>query len=76
MDTAFECYVSILQVHGNWEKRLQIMLPHISQEVKTCIEMALRCMDVNRVKRPTITEIVDELDKLDAARRSFIGQVF
>uniref|UniRef100_A0ACD5VAF5 Uncharacterized protein n=2 Tax=Avena sativa TaxID=4498 RepID=A0ACD5VAF5_AVESA len=63
-------------VHENWEKRLQeTMSSHISEQVKTCIEIALRCVEVDREKRPTIAEIVDELNKVDTAESSCIGQI-
>ncbi|XP_062201772.1 cysteine-rich receptor-like protein kinase 44 [Phragmites australis] len=62
-------------VLGNWGKRLQAIMPwHTSQQLKTCIEIALRCVETDRAKRPTITEIVDKLKKIDTAKRSLIGQ--
>jgi len=55
-------------VHENWRKRLQAtMSAAMSQEVKTCIKIALKCVEYDRVKRPTITDIIDELDKIDNA---------
>ncbi|KAF7082429.1 hypothetical protein CFC21_086301 [Triticum aestivum] len=60
----------------NWEKRLQAtMSTDISLEIKTCIETPLKCVESDRKKRPTITQIVDELDKIDNAKSSPIGQV-
>ncbi|CAN6172775.1 unnamed protein product, partial [Urochloa humidicola] len=57
-------------VHGNWEKRLQLtMSSRTSHEIKTCIEIALRCVELDRVKRPTIAEIIDEMNKIDNAKR-------
>ncbi|XP_037441871.1 receptor-like cytoplasmic kinase 176 [Triticum dicoccoides] len=54
-------------VHENWEKVLQTKaLSHTSHGVKKCIEIALRCVEVDRVKRPTIAEVVDELSKIDS----------
>ena len=41
------------------------MLPDTSHGVKKCIEIALRCVEADRVKRPTIAEVVDELSKID-----------
>ena len=53
-------------VHENWEKALQTtVLAHTSHGVKKCIEIALRCVEADRVKRPTIAEVVDELSKID-----------
>ncbi|XBI84796.1 hypothetical protein VPH35_093024 [Triticum aestivum] len=61
-------------VRGNWGKRLQPMPWHTSQEVNKCIEIALRCVEADRVLRPTITEIVDELRKIDTMKRSSTSQ--
>ncbi|VAI53380.1 unnamed protein product [Triticum turgidum subsp. durum] len=59
------------QVHGNWGKRLQgTMSSHTSDQVKTCIEIALRCIEVDREKRPTIAEIVGELNKVGTVESS------
>lgn len=46
-----------------------------SQEVKTCIEIALRCVESERGKRPTIAEIVDELNMVDTTKSSPRDQV-
>ncbi|XP_044414558.1 putative receptor-like protein kinase At4g00960 [Triticum aestivum] len=52
-------------IHENWRKQFQgTMLSHTSDQVKTCIEIALRCVQVDREKRPTIAKIVDELNKV------------
>ncbi|XP_073356982.1 cysteine-rich receptor-like protein kinase 44 [Aegilops tauschii subsp. strangulata] len=52
-------------VHENWTKRMQAtMLSHISDQIKRCIKRALRCVDFDRKKRPTIAEIVSELNKV------------
>ncbi|XP_071682296.1 uncharacterized protein [Lolium perenne] len=65
-----------LYVHEKWRKRLQAtMSADISQEVKICIEIALKCVESDRVKRPTINQIVDELDKIDNAKSSSTSQV-
>jgi hypothetical protein len=75
---AIFCYcVPTLQVQENWGKRLkETMTLHTSEQVKTCIEIALRCGEVDREKRPTIAEIVDELNKVDAAESSPTSQVY
>jgi len=63
-------------VHEKWEKRLQAtMSVDISLEIKTCIEIAIKCVESDRAKRPTITQIVDELEKIDNAKSSPVGQV-
>ncbi|KAM0829573.1 hypothetical protein ACQ4PT_066796 [Festuca glaucescens] len=63
-------------VQENWGKRLRgTMASHTSEQVSTCIEIALRCVEDDREKRPSIGEIVDELNKVDTAETSPIGQV-
>jgi len=64
----FDCaYTSpeefVKRVHGNWLKRLHAttVSNHASQEVMACVKIALRCVEIDRVKRPDITEIVSEL---------------
>ncbi|CAM0953448.1 unnamed protein product [Alopecurus aequalis] len=58
-------------VTGNWRKRLQAMPgPYSSNEidilqVNTCADIALRCVDKDRDKRPSIQEIVHELEELE-----------
>jgi hypothetical protein len=34
-------------------------------QMKTCIEMALQCVEAQRLKRPTIAEVVSRLNILD-----------
>lgn len=64
----------IERVRENWAKRLQETVPsHSSEQVKRCTEIALRCVEFNREKRPTITDIVDELNEIDAPESSAIG---
>ncbi|VAH23395.1 unnamed protein product [Triticum turgidum subsp. durum] len=65
-----------LQVHGNWRKRMQeTMSSHISEQVITCIEIAFRCVEFDREKRPTIADIVNEVDKIDNAESLAIAKV-
>jgi len=53
----------------NWEKRLHAMMwSRALKQVKTCIEIALRCVKSNRQERPTISKIVDELNQTDIAK--------
>ncbi|KAM0861380.1 hypothetical protein ACQ4PT_045926 [Festuca glaucescens] len=53
----------------NWRKRLHAtMWAHASQEIKTCIEIALRCVKSDRQERPTISKIVDDLNMIDIAK--------
>lgn len=51
-------------VTGNWSSRVQAnaMSTEALLEVQKCIEMALRCVEDDRAKRPSITEIVEELN--------------
>ena len=52
------------------------VLSHTSHGVKKCIEIALRCVEADRVKRPTIAEIVDELNKVYTAESSPKDKVY
>ncbi|XP_048551254.1 cysteine-rich receptor-like protein kinase 44 [Triticum urartu] len=62
-------------VHGNWRKRmLETMSSHISEQVMTCIEIAFRCVEFDREKRPTIADIVNELNKIDKAESVAIAK--
>lgn len=81
------CYVSfsfmhgtIWKVHENWKNRWQTTPKHKSLEadsleVKTCIEMALQCVEPDRARRPTIMEVVDKLNELETLKLSLIDQV-
>ena len=55
----------------NWERRLQGTSRFQSHEkgilqAKKCLDIALRCVERERNKRPSIKDIVDELDELEA----------
>lgn len=61
----------IKHVTENWERRLQGMSSYQSYEkdivqVKKCVEIALRCVEKDRNKRPAIKDIVHELEELEA----------
>ncbi|VAI53403.1 unnamed protein product [Triticum turgidum subsp. durum] len=63
-------------VNENWERRLQATMSSFkSEEVRTCIKIALRCVEVDSEKRPTIAEIVDELNNVDTTKSPPTGQV-
>jgi hypothetical protein len=51
------------QVQNNWRNRLK--KPTDFEEVKRCIEIALRCLEVDRCSRPTIGEIVHQLSETE-----------
>uniref|UniRef100_N1QS09 Cysteine-rich receptor-like protein kinase 41 n=1 Tax=Aegilops tauschii TaxID=37682 RepID=N1QS09_AEGTA len=49
-----------------WRKKVHpAMWSHTWKEVKACIRIALRCLEYDRHKRPTIREVVDELNRID-----------
>lgn len=55
----------------NWKGRLQDTSRHSSHEkeilqVKKCIEIAVKCVEKERYKRPLIKDIVQELEELEA----------
>uniref|UniRef100_A0ACD5VIS2 Uncharacterized protein n=1 Tax=Avena sativa TaxID=4498 RepID=A0ACD5VIS2_AVESA len=66
----YKCVMSpqefINHVTENWSKRVQekTMSTEELLEVQRCINLALRCVEDNQAKRPTITEIVEELDMI------------
>ncbi|VAI68385.1 unnamed protein product [Triticum turgidum subsp. durum] len=49
--------------------------PHVSEEVRTCIEIVLKCVEDDRMRRPTIAQIVNELSKIGIAKGSPISQI-
>ncbi|KAF7019838.1 hypothetical protein CFC21_032970 [Triticum aestivum] len=59
------------QVQGNWRKRLQTpwsspeSLEALCQQVKRCTEIALTCMEIDRHKRPSIVDIIHDLDQTE-----------
>ncbi|CAO2148485.1 unnamed protein product [Urochloa humidicola] len=58
-------------VVGKWRNRLQVTLKGRSlegycQQVKKCIEIALKCLEENKHKRPNIGEVVRMLDETEA----------
>uniref|UniRef100_A0ACD5VIT7 Uncharacterized protein n=1 Tax=Avena sativa TaxID=4498 RepID=A0ACD5VIT7_AVESA len=62
-------------VRNNWLKRQKVTSSsHTSREVKTCIKIALRCVEADRVKWPSIAEIVAELDNIYFGGCSFADQ--
>ncbi|CAO2147857.1 unnamed protein product [Urochloa humidicola] len=54
-------------VNKKWINRLQVestdTLDSYAKQVMTCIKLALRCVEVDRHKRPTIGEIIFELNE-------------
>ncbi|CAO2149659.1 unnamed protein product [Urochloa humidicola] len=62
-------------VQENWKRRLQATPRYTTQEVdclkvKTCIEIAFRCMQTERAKRPTIAVVLDTLNYIDTVGKS------
>ncbi|XP_037480273.1 putative receptor-like protein kinase At4g00960 [Triticum dicoccoides] len=58
-------------VTQNWTKRLQTMMSYASLKedilrVRTCVEIALKCVAMDQNKRPTVKEIVHELEEVEA----------
>ena len=80
-----------MQVHKKWRERLRTIPGYTSlekdcQQVKKCVEIALKCIEEKRCKRPNIGSIVRELDETeeyqneeyqnDTASVSFIDKVY
>lgn len=38
--------------------------------------MALRCVERDRTKRPTIMEVIDKLNEIETSKLSLVAQVF
>ncbi|XP_024319298.1 uncharacterized protein LOC100831776 isoform X4 [Brachypodium distachyon] len=60
----------IQHVHENWRKRLQATCDDTSvesycQQVKKCLKLALSCVEHERLKRPSIGEIVNMLNETE-----------
>jgi hypothetical protein len=60
-----------MQVTENWTKSLQAKPGYSSHKidilgVTSCVDIALRCVDKDRNKRPCIKDIILELEKLEA----------
>ncbi|XBI60640.1 hypothetical protein VPH35_041549 [Triticum aestivum] len=66
-----QLYIWITKVQGNWIKRLQTpwsspeQLEAQCQQVKRCTEIALSCMDMDWRRRPSIVNILDELNETE-----------
>ncbi|XP_048550718.1 putative cysteine-rich receptor-like protein kinase 12 isoform X2 [Triticum urartu] len=58
-------------VHGNWRDKLHATstyaLEVYSEQVRSCIEIALSCVEADQCKRPSIGEIVDKLIQTETA---------
>ncbi|VAI51763.1 unnamed protein product [Triticum turgidum subsp. durum] len=64
-------------VHKKWAKRLkETMETPTFNEVRICLQTAIRCVEANREKRPTITDIVAELRKINSAESSHMDETF
>ncbi|KAM0917716.1 hypothetical protein ACQ4PT_009174 [Festuca glaucescens] len=56
----------IESVHEEWKNKLYASpMDLYSEQVKICIKIAVNCMEFNRHKRPSIDEIVYELDGIN-----------
>ncbi|KAL6868108.1 hypothetical protein ACP4OV_014953 [Aristida adscensionis] len=61
---------NIQNVCENWKKRLQATLSHSSlesscQQVKRCVEIALKCREFNSQERPNIGDIITMLNETE-----------
>uniref|UniRef100_A0A8R7NVK9 Protein kinase domain-containing protein n=2 Tax=Triticum urartu TaxID=4572 RepID=A0A8R7NVK9_TRIUA len=58
-------------VQGNWRARLEAPPIHepgleaYCVQVKTCIEIALKCVQADRRKRPSINDIIDKMNQTE-----------
>ena len=56
----------IERVQEYWKKRMRACDAIDLLRVKICIEIAMRCVEKERTRRPSTKDIIDELHKLDA----------
>ncbi|XP_044453845.1 receptor-like serine/threonine-protein kinase ALE2 isoform X2 [Triticum aestivum] len=63
------CEQFIELVHENWNNRLHTtsLYKSYSEQAKRCIEIALRCVDADRHKRPSMGVIMDQLNETETA---------
>ncbi|CAM0958828.1 unnamed protein product [Alopecurus aequalis] len=59
-------------VNANWRKRMETcgdprLLEAYCEQINSCIEIALSCMEIDRHRRPNIADIVHALDDTEAA---------
>ncbi|EAY80348.1 hypothetical protein OsI_35518 [Oryza sativa Indica Group] len=64
------------QVQGKWKNRLQTrrngpLLEAYCQQVKTCTEIALKCLEIDRENRPNILEIINQINE----KEDIIGEL-
>jgi hypothetical protein len=62
-------------VHNTWSKRLQSVqgsktLEKDCQQVKKCIEIALKCKDEKRRNRPTIESVINQLNETEKHKKA------
>ncbi|RLM69342.1 Cysteine-rich receptor-like protein kinase 5 [Panicum miliaceum] len=78
----FSLGVIIIQVHKKWRERLRTIPGYTSlvkdcQQVKKCVEIALKCIEEERCKRPNIASIVHKLAETEEHQKdtsSFIDE--
>ena len=76
--------IHLMQVRKKWGERLGKIPGYTSlekdcQQVKKCVEIALKCIEEKRCKRPNIGSIVRELDETEEYQNdtaSFIDEVY
>lgn len=66
-------------VHQNWRKRLQDipMYPSLHEDckqVRACIEIAINCMETDPRRRPTMMDIVHQLNNVDTIKIDSLGE--
>ena len=65
------------QVQRNWRNKLQAtyssdsLVEEYCHQVKTCIQIALLCVEKDSQKRPNIGKIIEKLNEIETA----IGEV-
>ncbi|GJN12438.1 hypothetical protein PR202_ga30716 [Eleusine coracana subsp. coracana] len=70
----------VQNVYKNWNRddRITARYPLLDanglQQVKTCIEIGLRCVEVDKDHRPSIVDIINKISPVDGTNRHSMGK--
>ncbi|KAK3121034.1 hypothetical protein QOZ80_8BG0645030 [Eleusine coracana subsp. coracana] len=70
----------VLNVHENWNRvdqitaRYPLLDANGLQQVKTCIEIGLCCVELDRDRRPSIVDIINKISAVDGTNRHSMGK--
>ena len=71
--------LSFLKVHDYWKEKLEEIpaqsLEAACKQVRTCIEIAVDCMETDRRKRPKMKEIIRRLNEVETKGNQSCPQI-